>query len=136
MNSEVNLWIVQLVPQNKGSEIEKLSIAKSVLRSLIADITQAHCRLSMGWNCDLQLLMGRVSKYIVSAGEQGDDNIVHRWNGMVERMETNWRDMIGGHFLLSEQLDEDDQLEQQLLDGDDVDDDEVEVNFEELEGED
>lgn len=136
MNGEVNEWILQLVPHSTGSRSEKLSQSKTVLRSLIANFTRTHCRLVMGWDCDLQLLIGRSSRFIILSERQQDDDILRAWKEMVQRMEGNWRDIVGANFVLSEELDEDDQVEHQLMDGDDLDDNEVEENFEELEVED
>lgn len=90
----------------------------------------------MGWDCDLQLLIGRSSRFIILSERQQDDDILRAWKEMVQRMEGNWRDIVGANFVLSEELDEDDQVEHQLMDGDDLDDNEVEENFEELEVED
>lgn len=82
----------------------------------------------MTWNSDLQVLMGKTSKYMNPPGHEDDLTL---WNALIGRIHGDWENIIGANFILSEELDEEDQVEHQLL----GDDEEVEEDYEESEDE-
>ena len=78
----------------------------------------AHIRLCMAWNSDVSTLLSRTSTFSL---ERVDQSLCldQCWKKMLEKSSQVWKNVVNGCLVSSENFDEWDKIEEDLVQGDD-----------------